>query len=120
MAGDEVVEVLVGEAFERLDPAAQQVMQALAVYPAPVSEVGVDFLLQPFHPTIDSAPVLTRLVNRQLVRRDGGLFYLHPIDRAYALAQIPAGNLATTSPRRTRGGAAGPGRRLLQRDPHPQ
>ena len=28
----EIVEVLVGEAFERLDPLGQQVMQALAIY----------------------------------------------------------------------------------------
>jgi hypothetical protein len=31
-----VVEALVGEAFSRLDPLAQQVMQALAVFPVPV------------------------------------------------------------------------------------
>jgi hypothetical protein len=39
---DRVVEVLVGEAYQRLDYAAQQVMQALAVFPEPVSAVGVD------------------------------------------------------------------------------
>ena len=33
---ENVVEVLVGEAFNRLDPLAQQVMQALAIYPVPV------------------------------------------------------------------------------------
>ena len=37
---DQVVQVLVGEAYELLDAPAQQVMQALAVYPAPVSAVG--------------------------------------------------------------------------------
>jgi hypothetical protein len=41
-------------------------MQALAVYPAPVSAVGVDFLLRPVNPTTDAAPILTRLVRRQL------------------------------------------------------
>jgi hypothetical protein len=66
-AGD-VVQVLVGEAFNRLDPTAQEVMQALAVYGAPVPAVAVDYLLQPYRVGIDSAPVLGRLVNMQFVR----------------------------------------------------
>ena len=53
---DKIVEVLVGEAFERLDPLGQQVMQALAIYAAPVPSVAIDYLLQPFQPAIDSAP----------------------------------------------------------------
>jgi hypothetical protein len=35
LPGDRIVEVLVGEAYRLLDTAAQQVMQALAVYPTP-------------------------------------------------------------------------------------
>jgi tetratricopeptide (TPR) repeat protein len=88
---DQVVQVLVGEAFELLDAAAQQVMQALAVYPAPVSAVGADFLLQPVNPTINSAPILTRLVRRQLARFQDGHYYLHPVDRDYARSQLPRG-----------------------------
>jgi tetratricopeptide (TPR) repeat protein len=88
---DRVVEVLVGEAYQLLDPPAQQVMQALAVFPAPVSVVGVDFLLRPFDPTTDAAPILARLVRRQLVRFHDGQYDLHPIDRDYALDQIPPG-----------------------------
>jgi tetratricopeptide (TPR) repeat protein len=88
---DQVVEVLVGQAFDLLDPAAQQVMQALSIFPAPVSAVGVDFLLQPLNPTVNAAPVLSRLVRRQLARVDQGRFHLHPVDRAYALNTIPPG-----------------------------
>ena len=55
---EQVVEALVGEAFSRLDPLAQQVMQALAVLAAPVPQAAVDYLLQPYVPGIDSAPVL--------------------------------------------------------------
>ena len=88
---DQVVQVLVGEAYDLLDAAAQQVMQALAVYPAPVSAVGADFLLQPVNPTINAAPVLTRLVRRQLVRFQDGHYYLHPVDRDYARGQLPPG-----------------------------
>ena len=88
---DQVVQVLVGEAYDLLDAAAQQVMQALAVYPAPVSAVGADFLLQPVNPTINAAPILTRLVRRQLARFQDGHYYLHPVDRDYARSQLPPG-----------------------------
>jgi tetratricopeptide (TPR) repeat protein len=88
---DRVVEVLVGEAYQRLDLPARQVMQALAVFPSPVSTVGVDFLLRPFDPTTNAAPILARLVRRQLVRFHDGHYHLHPIDRDYALDQIPPG-----------------------------
>jgi tetratricopeptide (TPR) repeat protein len=102
---ENVVEVLVGEAFNRLDPLAQQVMQALAIYGLPVPPVAVDYLLQPYRPTIDSAPVLSRLVNMQFVRRDAGRYYLHQIDCEYALSRIPQGQPAdrdTAEPRLTR------------------
>ena len=69
---DQIVEALVGEAFNRLDPLGQQVMQALAVYPVPVPPVAIDYLLQPFQPAIDSRPVLSRLVNMHFARRDAG------------------------------------------------
>ena len=88
---DQVVQVLVGEAYDLLDAAAQQVMQALAVYPAPVSAVGADFLLQPVNPTTNAAPILTRLVRRQLARFQDGHYYLHPVDRDYARSQLPPG-----------------------------
>jgi tetratricopeptide (TPR) repeat protein len=89
---DRVVQVLVGEAYDLLDAAGKQVMQALAVFPAPVSAVGVDFLLQPVNPTTDAAPILARLVRRQLVRFQDGLYHLHPVDRDYARGQLAPGS----------------------------
>ena len=80
-----------GEAFNRLDPTGQRVMQALAVYARPVTPAAVDFLLQPAQPGLDSAPVLGRLVNMHFARREAGKFYLHPVDRAYAFERIPRG-----------------------------
>ena len=47
---ERVVDVLVGEAFSRLDVTAQRVMQALAVYRYPVVPAAVDYLLQPYLP----------------------------------------------------------------------
>ena len=89
---DEVVQKLVGEAFNRLDPSAQKVMQALAVYNRPVSPAAIDYLLQPHLPSIDSALVLNRLVNMHFARREAGRYYLHPADKEYALSTIPEGN----------------------------
>jgi tetratricopeptide (TPR) repeat protein len=90
---EELVEVLVGKAFSRLDPLAQQVMQALAIYPRPVPPTAVDYLLQPYQPGINSEPVLRRLVGMQFARRDAGHYYLHHVDRAYALSRVPDGRL---------------------------
>ena len=84
----EVVEKLVGEAFNRLDPTAEKVMQALAVYNRPVSPAAIDYLLQPHLPSIDSAPVLNCLVNMHFARREAGRYYLHPADREYAVSII--------------------------------
>ncbi len=89
-----VVEVLVGEAFSRLDAPAQQVMQALAIYTVPVPPVAVDYLLQPYRSAVDAAPVLSRLVNMQFVRREAGRYHLHQVDRDYALGRVPAGEPA--------------------------
>jgi hypothetical protein len=88
---DKVVDVLVGEAFSRLDVMAQRVMQALAIYRYPVVPAAVDFLLQPHVAGLASGPVLSRLVNMQFARRDAGRYYLHQIDRDYALGRIPEG-----------------------------
>ena len=91
---ENVVEALVGEAFSRLDDAAQRVMEALAVYARPVPPVAVDYLLQPYLAGVDSAPVLGRLVNMQFVRKEAGRHYLHRIDHDYALARVPEGTEA--------------------------
>jgi tetratricopeptide (TPR) repeat protein len=66
-------------------------MQALAVYGRPVPPTSVDYLLQPHLPGVDSAKVLGRLVNIYFTRKEAGRYYLHPIDRAYALSLIPRG-----------------------------
>ena len=89
---EKVVEVLVGEAFSRLDLTAQRVMQALAIYRYPVPPAAVDYLLQPYVPGIDSGRVLSRLVNMQFARRDAGRYYLHQVDRDYALSRIAEGD----------------------------
>jgi len=86
-----VVQKLVGDAFNRLDTPARQVMQALAIYNRPVPAVAVDYLLQPFAPGLDAVKTLKRLVNMHFARRDEGHYYLHPVDCAYALSLVPCG-----------------------------
>jgi tetratricopeptide (TPR) repeat protein len=88
---ENVVQALVGEAFSRLDPIAQRVMHALAVYAFPVPAAAVDFLLQPYVRGANSAAVLKRLVNMQFARRDRDHYYIHPVDQAYAIGRIPIG-----------------------------
>ncbi|MBI3801520.1 MAG: tetratricopeptide repeat protein [Deltaproteobacteria bacterium] len=89
---ENVVEVLVGEAFHRLDPAAEQVMQALAVYARPVPAAAIDYLLQPYVLGVDSRPILNRLVTMHFARKEAERYYLHPVDQAYALSRVPEGD----------------------------
>jgi len=91
---ERVVDVLVGEAFSRIDDNAQRVMQALAVYSRPVTSSAIDYLLQPYMQGQDSVSVLKRLVNMHLVRKDENYYYMHPVDQDYALSRIPNGSAA--------------------------
>lgn len=91
---EDVVKALVGEAFNRLDPTAQKVMEALAVYERPITSAAIDYLLQPYLSGINSAPVLNRLVNMQFVRKEGSRYYQHAVDRTYALLRIPKGEVS--------------------------
>jgi tetratricopeptide (TPR) repeat protein len=87
------VEDALAEPFKRLDPAAQQVIQALAVYASPVDPSAIDYLLQPYGAGAGSSDsVLKRLVNIHLARKEGRRrFYLHSDDVTYALSLIPVG-----------------------------
>jgi tetratricopeptide (TPR) repeat protein len=91
---ENVVEILVGEAFNRLDRNAEEVMEALAIFGNPVPPTAVDYLLQPFSPGVDSAPILRRLANMHFVRREHDRYYLHPVDKKYAMSRIPVGGEA--------------------------
>jgi tetratricopeptide (TPR) repeat protein len=95
---ENVVEALVGEAFNRLDTNAQKVMQALAVYNRPVTPAAVDYLLAPHLPAIDSAPILQRLANMHFARKESGRFYLHPVDREFTYNLIPEGEKTLEEP----------------------
>ena len=69
-------------------------MQALAIFPGRCRRSPSTICCSPIQPAIDSAPVLARLVNMQFVRRDAGRYYLHQVDRDYALQRIRVGEPA--------------------------
>jgi tetratricopeptide (TPR) repeat protein len=86
-----VVEELVGQAYSRLDRLAQIVMQALAIYARPVTPTAIEYLLQPYLAVLNARTTLNRLVNMYFVRKEGESYYLHPVDRNYALGRIAEG-----------------------------
>jgi tetratricopeptide (TPR) repeat protein len=91
LPGD-VLEVLIGEAFQRLDLPTQRVMQALAIYGRPVSAAAIDYLLRPYLPSLDNAEILRQLVNMRFVHKNGRQFYLHSVDQTFVSERtIPAG-----------------------------
>jgi tetratricopeptide (TPR) repeat protein len=83
---ERLTQVLVGEAYTRLLPIDQKVMQAVAIYGRPVSLTAVEYLLDDWAPYVDSAAVVRRLVAMHFVRREGRAYYLHPIDRDHSLS----------------------------------
>ena len=88
---EHVVEKLVGEAFNRLDPAAEQIMQALAVYARPVPPAAIDYLLQPYCPVgQQGSPQPISQHARPPVERRAVL--PSSIDQTYALGRIPKGD----------------------------
>ena len=92
---DEVVDALIGEAFDRLERPSQLVMQALAVYGRPVSSAAVDYLLLPFLSGRRSEPLLRRLVDMYLLTprtgRSGTRYSLDLTEQTYANELIPLG-----------------------------
>ena len=89
---ENVMEVLVGEAFNCLDATARMVMEGVAIYGRPVTPSAVDYLLQLHLPGVDSAPVLSRLVNMLLVLKEAERYFMHPVDREYVLSRVPEGD----------------------------
>jgi len=95
---DEIMNVLIGEAFSLLDAGAQSVIQALAVFDRPVAPEAIDAVLAPHLPREAAGSVLRRLVNMELARKESGRYYLHPVDRAYAIGRLPRGTAADRDP----------------------
>lgn len=87
----EVSDWLAGEAFSRLDPAARQIVQALAIYNRPVTANAVEYLLLPYLRGLKSAPLLNHLIGLGLVQSQDERYRLDPSVRRSALHRIPRG-----------------------------
>jgi tetratricopeptide (TPR) repeat protein len=96
----DLAEVLVGEAFRRLGPAEQAVLQAVAICSTPLGPAAtpdvVNFVLRPFVDGIDSAPLLGKLVHLRLTARSrtSGRYSMRDADIAYSLSQTDPGSQA--------------------------
>jgi tetratricopeptide (TPR) repeat protein len=94
---DEALEALLGEAFSRLEPTSQRIMQALATFARPVPATAVDYLLAPYLSKLDSRSTLARLVGMRLTRKEGEQYFLPPANRDYAWSRIPKDESADRS-----------------------
>jgi|GEM_PF-1319889 len=83
---EKLTQALVGEAYSRLLPIDQKVMQVLAIFARPASVNAIEYLLDEWAPYVDTAAVLRRLVAMHFVRREAPAYYLHPIDREHSLS----------------------------------
>jgi tetratricopeptide (TPR) repeat protein len=92
---DDVANELIKEGYNRLDPDAQRVMEALAILDRPAPLSAVDYLLQPFASGLDTPKTVRNLARAQMVEvtRETGTLSLHPFDRDYIYSQCP--NTAT-------------------------
>ncbi|HEY0607400.1 MAG TPA: TIR domain-containing protein, partial [Herpetosiphonaceae bacterium] len=93
----ELIEWLVGEALARLDPAARQIVQALAIYNRPVSANAVEYLLLPYQPGLKSTPLLKHVISLGLAQSENERSRIDPGVRSSALGQIPRGEPADRS-----------------------
>ena len=89
--GDVMKELVTG-AYARVGREELRVLQALALFGRFVPPTAVEFLLEPFAPAAGMRQTLRFLVQFHVVsaNRSTGTLGLHPLDRDYALATIPA------------------------------
>lgn len=92
MEGD-ISAAIVEEALAQLQPAAMQVLEALAVFGQPVSYDALASLVAPFLDEAAFQALLGRLIRAYFVKVSDASqqFSLHPIDQDYCYRQIPAG-----------------------------
>jgi tetratricopeptide (TPR) repeat protein len=98
--GEQVVEQLVVEGYQRLGEDERRIMEVLAVLDRPVDETAIAYLLHPWFPGLDVQAGLRRLVSGYFVSasRVTGEYSLHPMDCDYAYRQLPDGEGPVLSP----------------------
>jgi tetratricopeptide (TPR) repeat protein len=94
--GSRVVEGLVAEAYARLGDDEQRVLEAMAVFDAPVTETAIRFVVHTWYPEIDVRASLRRLVASHFTTatRSSGEYLLQSADQVHAYERIPAAGAA--------------------------
>jgi tetratricopeptide (TPR) repeat protein len=89
--GEQVVEQLVAEGYQRLGQDEQRIMEALAVFDRPVEETAIAYLLHPWFPGLDVQAGLRRLAQGYFVNvnRITDEYSPHPLDRQHSYDQVP-------------------------------
>ena len=86
-----VAENLVADHHNRLSEHERRVVEVLAVLNRPVRSEAVGQILNSISLKLDLEQVLSRLIRQYAIshHREGGTYYLHPLDQAHAYARIP-------------------------------
>jgi tetratricopeptide (TPR) repeat protein len=85
------VNEVIEEGYKRLDDEARRYMEALSVFRRAITDVAVDFMLDPFFAGLNTPLIRRRLARMNLinVERGGGEVSLHQIDMDFAYSQLP-------------------------------
>lgn len=88
---EELVDELIREGYQRLEPGERQIVDALAVLGRPAPEVAVEFMVCPFCPGLNVDGLLARLTDIYMTTYNPltSRFSLDAIDQDYALLQLP-------------------------------
>ena len=84
----EVLDALIGKSYAGLDNVSKVVMQVLSVTRDPVTADAVAVVFHRYLPDIDPRPILSRLLNRQLVKRKDEWYHLQEADQWYVASQL--------------------------------
>ncbi len=93
---EEIVSFIVRQAVERLPADALRVMEAVALFDRPISQVSLEFLLAPYIDVNPLRATLNRLTKTYFLsfNKADKTFVMHPIDQEYCYARIPIGSPA--------------------------
>jgi tetratricopeptide (TPR) repeat protein len=88
---EHVLENLISQHYQQVSTEQRRVLEALAVYDAPVPLAALRYLLLPLCPGLDVEACLGMLVRNRFVtyHRDRDRYELHPLDQQYIYAHLP-------------------------------
>ena len=81
---------LVLQQFKNQSPDAQLVLSALSIFPKPVPQAALRYLLQAIESAEFSA-IMSRLEKNRLINHNNGYYDLHPTVRSFVYERVPEG-----------------------------